>query len=69
VSVCPALWAFLLVGGGPEAAAQALAAGFVALLALDALFWQQGLAPAWWMRLRLMLTAGVLACLAVPALA
>jgi hypothetical protein len=68
LSVCPALWAFLMVGGGPAAAAAALAAGFLALLPLDALFWRQGLAPGWWMRLRLLLTAGVLACLAVPML-
>lgn len=68
LSVCPALWAFLLVGGGVTAAATALAAGFAALLALDALFWQQGLAPRWWMRLRLLLTAGVLVCLGVPIL-
>jgi hypothetical protein len=68
LSVCPALWAFFLVGGGPVKAATALAAGFAALLPLDALFQGQGLAPPWWLRLRLMLTAAVLACLAVPIL-
>jgi hypothetical protein len=68
LSVCPALWAFFLVGGGPVAAATALAAGFAALLPLDALFQGQGLAPPWWLRLRLMLMAVVLACLAVPIL-
>ena len=68
LSVLPALWAFFFVGGGPVSAAIWLAAGFVGLLGLDALFWRQGLAPDWWMRLRLMLTAGVLVCLAVTIL-
>lgn len=65
VSVIPALWAFLFVGGGPTSAAIYLGAGFVALLGLDWMFWTQGLAPEWWMRLRMLLTAGVLACLSV----
>jgi hypothetical protein len=68
LSVLPALWAFFFVGGGPVSAAIWLAAGFAGLLGLDALFWRQGLAPDWWMRLRLMLTAGVLLCLSVPAM-
>jgi hypothetical protein len=68
LSVVPALWAFFFVGGGPVSAAIWLAAGFVGLLGLDLLFWRHGLAPAWWMQLRLMLTAGVLACLSVPIL-
>ena len=68
LSVVPALWAFLFVGGGPESAARWLVAGFVGLLGLDYLFWRQGLAPEWWMQLRVMLTAGVLACLVIPLL-
>ena len=68
LSVLPALWAFFMVGGGPAAAAVSLIAGFAGLLGLDALFWRWGLAPPWWMRLRGLLTAVVLACLAVPAL-
>jgi hypothetical protein len=68
LSVVPALWAFFMGGGGPEAAAFSLMAGFAGLFVLDWLFWDQGLAPDWWMRLRGMLTAAVLACLAVPAL-
>jgi hypothetical protein len=67
LSVVPALWAFFFVGGGPASAALWLAAGFCGLLALDYLFWHWGLAPDWWMRLRLGLTAGVLACLSVAA--
>lgn len=67
LSVLPALWAFFFVGGGPVSAAIYLAAGFVALLALDWMFWNQGLAPDWWMRLRIGLTAVVVACLALTA--
>ena len=68
LSVLPALWAFFMVGGGPVSAALSLMAGFAGLLGLDGLFWRWGLAPPWWMRLRGLLTAVVLACLAVPAL-
>ena len=68
LSVLPVLWAFFMVGGGPVAAALSLIAGFAGLLVLDGMFWRQGLAPPWWMRLRGMLTAVVLVCLAVPAL-
>jgi len=63
LSVIPALWAFFMIGGGPVSAAMNLIAGFVALLVLDYAFWTWGLAPRWWMTLRLILTAGVLACL------
>jgi hypothetical protein len=63
LSVLPALWAFFMVGGGPVSAAIALIAGFVGLLGLDWLFWNQGLAPPWWMTLRVILTAGVVLCL------
>lgn len=69
LSVIPALWAFLFVGGGPTSAAINLIAGFVGLLGLDWLFWKQGLAPRWWMALRVMLTVVVVATLAMVALA
>ena len=65
LSILPALWAFFFVGGGPVSAATNLITGFVGLLALDWLFWHQGLAPRWWMRLRLLLTAIVVASLAL----
>jgi hypothetical protein len=68
LSVVPALWAFFMVNGDPGNAAVNLAAGFAGLLLLDASFARQGLAPAWWMPLRLLLTGIVLACLAVPIL-
>lgn len=59
LSVVPALWTFLMVGGGTQDAAAALIAGFAGLLLLDRQFVQWGLAPGWWMPLRLMLTAVV----------
>ena len=43
-----------------------LAAGFVGLLILDTIFSAWGLAPRWWLRLRVMLTVVVVACLALP---
>lgn len=64
LSVIPALWAFFFVGGGPTSAAIYLSAGFVGLLALDAMFWRQGLTPPWWMTLRIGLTVIVLLSLA-----
>lgn len=64
LSVIPALWAFFMVGGGPNSAAINLATGFAGLLLLDWFFWNVGLAPRWWMALRLPLTLVVLLCLA-----
>ena len=58
LSTVPALWAFFL-----GFSALALALGFAALLALDAHARRDGLAPPWWMRLRLLLTALVVLCL------
>lgn len=68
LSVIPALWVFFTVTDGTDASSIFLMAGFAGLLLLDATFAAQGLTPAWWMRLRLPLTAVVLACLAVPLL-
>ena len=68
LSVVPALWAFFMVNGDPGNAAVNLAVGFAGLLMLDYSFARQGLAPAWWMRLRVLLTTVVLLCLAVPIL-
>ncbi|MBS1302219.1 DUF3429 domain-containing protein [Loktanella sp. SALINAS62] len=61
LSVIPALWAFFMVGGGPTAAGINLCAGFLGLLLLDWQFAKAGLAPAWWMQLRTLLTAIVVA--------
>ena len=67
LSTLPALWAFFFVGGGPVSAAIHLMAGFVAVLGIDWLIWRNGLAPPWWMALRVPLTAVVVACLGVVA--
>ena len=65
LSVLPALWAFFMTGGGPVSSAIALMAGFVGVLAIDWMFWKQGLAPAWWMGLRVPLTVIVVTSLGV----
>ena len=65
LSVIPALWAFFMTGGGPVSAATNLIFGFLALLLLDYFFWRWELAPPWWMSLRVLLTALVVACLMV----
>lgn len=66
LSVIPALWAFLMVTDASANSVIYLAAGFVGLLLLDATFVAWGLAPRWWLRLRVMLTLVVLACLVLP---
>lgn len=67
-SVVPALWAFFMVGGGAESSIVALIAGYLGLLLLDAAYWRAGLAPRWWMGLRIPLTAVVVTCLAIALL-
>ena len=68
LSVLPALWAFFMTGGGPVSAGTYLIFGFLGLLTLDFAFWRWGLAPEWWMKLRVLLTVLVVACLAVGVL-
>ncbi|MCW1917237.1 DUF3429 domain-containing protein [Rhodobacter sp. KR11] len=63
LSVLPALWVFLGLRGETDSRLLALAAGYLGLLGLDFAFWRAGLTPPWWMRLRLILTAGVLVSL------
>lgn len=65
LSVLPALWAFFMTSGGPTSAGISLMVGFTGLLGLDWLFWHYGVAPAWWMSLRVLLTSVVLMCLAI----
>lgn len=65
LSVIPALWAFFMTGGGPTSSGLNLIFGFTGLLVLDWQFSRWGLAPEWWMPLRLLLTAIVLACLVI----
>ena len=68
LSVIPALWVFFMVTDATAASVIYLIAGFVGLLALDWHFWQQGLAPVWWMKLRVILTSVVVVCLGLPLL-
>lgn len=68
LSILPALWAFFFVGGGPVSSAMNLIAGFLGLLMLDWTYQRQGLAPDWWMRLRVPLTVIVILCLGTVAL-
>jgi hypothetical protein len=66
LSVIPALWVFFMVTDASGNSVIFLAAGFVGLLLLDGMYSAWGLAPRWWLRLRVMLTVVVLACLAIP---
>lgn len=66
LSVIPALWVFFMVTDASANSTIFLAAGFVGLLLLDATYSAWGLAPRWWLRLRVMLTVVTLACLAIP---
>jgi hypothetical protein len=65
VGVVPSLlgWVALLLGGG--AGLLLLAAAFVAVLWLDVQLTRDGMAPAWFPRLRAVLTAAVALCLLV----
>lgn len=69
LSVIPAIFVFLTAFSAPRPSLVMLILGFVALLAIDASAARQGLAPAWWMSLRLLLTTVVVACLAIGVLA
>lgn len=68
LSIVPALWAFFTTGGGVVAAGLSLIAGFTVILGIDWWFSRQGVAPGWWMGLRLTLTAVVLVCLAIAVI-
>lgn len=65
LSVLPPIWAFFTATGATGPALLALLVGFVALLAVDLTAARAGLAPPWWMPLRLLLTTIVAACLIV----
>jgi hypothetical protein len=63
LSVLPALWGFFIAATPQNMSFISLIYGFGGLLILDFWFWSQGLAPVWWMRLRLILTALVVSAL------
>lgn len=69
LSVIPAILVFLTAFAQPRPSLVMLILGFLALLAVDASAARQGLAPDWWMSLRLMLTAVVVVCLGIGVLA
>ncbi|MEP4248386.1 DUF3429 domain-containing protein [Tateyamaria sp.] len=68
LAVLPALWAFFMSGGGPSSAGVNLIFGFLGVLLLDFAFSRWGLTPAWWMALRTLLTAIVVACLTLTVI-
>lgn len=71
VSVLPALWVFFMVGNGfgsdPSSDSLNLIFGFLGILVLDGYCWWAKLTPRWWLKLRILLTALVVLCLAVAA--
>lgn len=67
LSVLPALLMFFVFNMPPLTQILALIVGFVGLLAVDWLCLRKGLAPDWWMNLRLMLTSVVVFCLGIGA--
>lgn len=67
-SAVPALLAFMAIRENPALSCIWLAFGFVVLQAIDVAFQRAGVAPEYWLSLRLPLTAGVIACLLVGAL-
>lgn len=67
LSVVPALLMFFVFNMAPLTQIIALIIGFVALLAIDWACQRKGLAPDWWMSLRLILTSVVVFCLGIGA--
>ena len=64
----PAIIAFLSIRPDPALSCLWLAFGFVVLQAIDIRFQQSGIAPSYWLGLRLPLTAGAITCLLAGAL-
>jgi hypothetical protein len=67
-SAVPAFLAFAAIRDNPAFSCVWLAFGFVVLQAIDVTFQRAGIAPEYWLSLRLPLTAGVVACLLAGAL-
>lgn len=65
LSTVPALWIFAFSSQPDSTRLIALALGFIGLLGLDAICTRKGLAPDWWLPLRLLLTAVVVFCLVI----
>lgn len=58
-------WVLWMAFSGTRQVLAALLVGFVVMLALDWAFSRAGLAPVWWLRFRVWLSFGAVACLAV----
>ena len=69
LSTIPALWAFFAIGGGERQATSAVLIGFLLVFLFDLQFSIWKLTPPWWIKLRGLLTAVVLTCLAIGLLA
>ena len=67
-TAAPAFLAFIAIRDNPALSCLWLAFGFVVLQAIDVAFQRAGVAPDYWLSLRLPLTAGVMACLLAGAL-
>ena len=67
-SAVPAVIAALAIRPSPALSCVWLAFGFAVLQAIDVAAQRAGVAPDYWLTLRLPLTAGVIACLLVGAL-
>ncbi|OAN78875.1 hypothetical protein A8B78_00465 [Jannaschia sp. EhC01] len=65
LSTLPALWIFFFTGQPESTRIIALIAGFVGLLTIDVDCARRGLAPDWWVPLRLFLTGVVVFCLLI----
>ena len=63
LSVIPALWAFFMKGDSLFNAVIFEVTGFLGILFLDHYFVKWGLAPVWWMKLRIILSSIVILCL------
>ncbi|RLJ40819.1 uncharacterized protein DUF3429 [Litoreibacter meonggei] len=65
LSTLPALWAFFTIGGGGARPTTAVLIGFLLVFACDVQFARWNLTPAWWLKLRALLTVIVCACLLI----
>ncbi len=65
LSVLPAGFAAFALAPVHDWQLPVMMGGFAALLLLDFWFWNEGLAPRWWLRFRIMLSVVVLASLAM----
>lgn len=65
LSTVPALWIFFFTGQPDSIRIIALLIGFVGLLVIDWSCARKGIAPGWWLSLRVLLTGVVVFCLLI----